>query len=194
MTDAKYVKKAPRQSNLELSRILAMYLIVMHHFSVHGGVSIWSGSAPLSFNFYLDQLLSTGGKIGVNLFVLITGYFLAKKFSKFSSLVYLWIKTFSYVIIFFLLFCALGLHPFSWSSLVSCFFPIRGFCAYGGGRGSGHFAGKGAGLSRKRRLYSIFIESLYGPGKFCLSSLYILRLKLNQDIDERRAYYVISQG
>lgn len=78
MTDVKYVKKAPRQSNLELSRILAMYLIVMHHFSVHGGVSIWSGSAPLSFNFYLDQLLSTGGKIGVNLFVLITGYFLAK--------------------------------------------------------------------------------------------------------------------
>ncbi|MFR8254449.1 MAG: hypothetical protein ACLVAP_12585 [Parasutterella sp.] len=49
MTDAKYVKKAPRQSNLELSRILAMYLIVMHHFSVHGGVPIWSGSAPLSF-------------------------------------------------------------------------------------------------------------------------------------------------
>ena len=70
MTDAKYVKKAPRQSNLELSRILAMYLIVMHHFSVHGGVPIWSGSAPLSFNFYLDQLLSTGGKIGVNLTVL----------------------------------------------------------------------------------------------------------------------------
>ena len=125
MTDAKYVKKAPRQSNLELSRILAMYLIVMHHFSVHGGVPIWSGSAPLSFNFYLDQLLSTGGKIGVNLFVLITGYFLAKKFSKFSSLIYLWIKTFSYVIVFFLLFCALGLHPFNWSSLISCFFPIR---------------------------------------------------------------------
>ena len=125
MTDAKYVKKAPRQSNLELSRILAMYLIVMHHFSVHGGLPIWSGSAPLSFNFYLDQLLSTGGKIGVNLFVLITGYFLAKKFSKFSSLIYLWIKTFSYVIIFFLLFCAIGLHPFSWSSLIGCFFPIR---------------------------------------------------------------------
>ena len=64
-------------------------------------------------------------KIGVNLFVLITGYFLAKKFSKFSSLIYLWIKTFSYVIVFFLLFCTLGLHPFNWSSLISCFFPIR---------------------------------------------------------------------
>lgn len=59
------------------------------------------------------------------LFVLITGYFLAKKFSKFSSLIYLWIKTFSYVIVFFLLFCTLGLHPFNWSSLISCFFPIR---------------------------------------------------------------------
>ena len=116
MTDVKYVKKAPRQSNLELSRILAMYLIVMHHFSVHGGVPIWSGSAPLSLNFYLDQLLSTGGKIGVDLFVLITGYFLAKKISKFSSLVYLWIKTFSYVLVFFIIFCAFGLHPFNWSA------------------------------------------------------------------------------
>lgn len=125
MVDTNYVKKAPRQSNLELSRILAMFLIVMHHFSVHGGVPIWSGSAPLSFNFYLDQLLSTGGKIGVNLFVLITGYFLINKISKFSGLIYLWIKTFSYVLGFFLLFCAIGLHTFSWSEFVSCFFPIR---------------------------------------------------------------------
>ena len=44
MTDAKYVKKAPRQSNLELSRILAMYLIVMHHFSVHAVYRF--GAAP----------------------------------------------------------------------------------------------------------------------------------------------------
>ena len=83
MTDAKYVKKAPRQSNLELSRILAMYLIVMHHFSVHGGVSIWSGSAPLSFNFYLDQLLSTGGKIGGNLIAIFLSTF---SFSNSSTL------------------------------------------------------------------------------------------------------------
>ena len=125
MTESKYVKKAPRQSNLELSRILAMFLIVLHHFSVHGGVPIWSGSAPLTFNYYLDQLFSTGGKIGVNLFVLITGYFLAKKISKFSALVYLWLKTFSYVLVFFVLFCLLGLHPFSWKEFFSCFFPIR---------------------------------------------------------------------
>ena len=123
MTDAKYVKKAPRQSNLELSRILAMYLIVMHHFSVHGGVPIWSGSAPLSFNFYLDQLLSTGGKIGVNLFVLITGYFLAKKFSKFSSLIYLWIKTFSYVIVFSCSFALLAYIPSTGVLWSVVFFP-----------------------------------------------------------------------
>ena len=27
----------PRESNLELLRILAMLFIVMHHFAVHGG-------------------------------------------------------------------------------------------------------------------------------------------------------------
>lgn len=30
-------KKEERQSNLELCRIFAMFLIIFHHFSVHGG-------------------------------------------------------------------------------------------------------------------------------------------------------------
>ena len=102
-----------------------MFLIVAHHFSVHGGVPIWSADAPLSVNFYIDQLLSTGGKIGVDLFVLITGYFLAQKISKFSSLVYLWITTFFYVLVFYLIFTLSGLKEFTWGGLISCFFPIR---------------------------------------------------------------------
>ena len=125
METIKNVKKTTRQSNLELSRIFAMFLIVMHHLSVHGGVPIWSGSFPLTANFYIDQLLATGGKIGVNLFVLISGYFLISKFSKFSSLVYLWIKTFFYVVVFFTFFSLLGIHKFTLSGFIACFFPIR---------------------------------------------------------------------
>lgn len=119
------VMNTPRFSNIECSRILAMFLIVAHHFSVHGGVPIWQGDFPLSFNFYLTQMISTGGKVGVDLFVLITGYFMASKISKLSSLVYLWLTTFFYVIIFFLVFCLFGIHEFSWSGLLACFFPIR---------------------------------------------------------------------
>ncbi|MCD8339596.1 MAG: acyltransferase [Burkholderiales bacterium] len=116
---------APRFSNLELSRIFAMFLIVAHHFSVHGRVPIWHGDYPLSFNYYFDQMMSTGGKIGVNLFVLISGYFLITKISKMSSLVYLWLTTFFYVILFFAIFTICGVHQFTWSGLIACFFPIR---------------------------------------------------------------------
>ncbi len=102
-----------------------MFLIVAHHFSVHGGVPIWQGDYPMSLNFYLDQMLSTGGKIGVNLFVLITGYFMAGKITKPSSLAYLWLTTFFYVILFYAIFTLCGIHEFSWPGFIACFFPIR---------------------------------------------------------------------
>ena len=38
--------QVPRFSNIEASRILAMFLIVAHHFAVHGGVPIWKGDFP----------------------------------------------------------------------------------------------------------------------------------------------------
>ncbi len=117
--------QVPRFSNIEASRILAMFLIVAHHFAVHGGVPIWQGDFPMSGNFYLSQMLSTGGKIGVNLFVLITGFFICNKISKLSSLVYLWISTFFYVFLFFVIFTLLGFNQFSWPGFFSCFFPIR---------------------------------------------------------------------
>ena len=62
-----------RKSNLELLRILCMLFIVAHHFGVHGQY----GNMPLTpFNAFIIQLLSAGGKLGVNVYVLISGFFL----------------------------------------------------------------------------------------------------------------------
>lgn len=44
----------------------------MHHLVLHVAIDEYSG---VSFNRLLSQLLLTGGKIGVNCFVLITGFF-----------------------------------------------------------------------------------------------------------------------
>ena len=66
---------------MELLRIPAMLLIVLHHFSAHGkwpGAGGWP-SADLAVSF-----LSLGGKAGVDIFILISGYFLCK--SNFRSL------------------------------------------------------------------------------------------------------------
>ena len=61
-----------RNSNIELLRIVSMVLIAMFHFSVHGA---WPENGPLASDTAVE-MLSFGGKVGVNCFVLITGYFM----------------------------------------------------------------------------------------------------------------------
>ena len=71
--------KKQRSSNIELLRILAMGMIVGHHFVIHSNLVFPAGvTASRVFAHWLDL----GGKVGVDIFVLISGYFLvtAKEF------------------------------------------------------------------------------------------------------------------
>ncbi len=63
-----------RSSNIELLRIASMFMIILFHFSVHGA---WPESGPLASDVAVE-MLSFGGKLGVNCFVLITGYFMVR--------------------------------------------------------------------------------------------------------------------
>lgn len=65
--------KTQRNSNIELLRIIAMLMIIAHHYV--------TGSLPLYYltggpNKWLSELLYSYGKTGVNIFVLITGYYM----------------------------------------------------------------------------------------------------------------------
>lgn len=71
-------KKSVRQSNVELLRLLAMLLIVVSHFFTHG----FESESATVLQLAIANCLSLGN-VGVDLFVLITGYFLVN--SKFSS-------------------------------------------------------------------------------------------------------------
>ena len=51
-----------------------MIMIVMHHFAVHGGFEF--GGTGVSWNRIWVQILSGGGRLGVDIFILISGYFL----------------------------------------------------------------------------------------------------------------------
>lgn len=59
-----------RNSSFELLRILAMYIIVLSHLTVHTG---WPATVP-SHNAVLAFLAN--GEVGVDVFMLISGYFL----------------------------------------------------------------------------------------------------------------------
>lgn len=91
-----------RNSNLELLRIISMVLIVMHHYAVHGGFQLLEKN--LSLNKIIIQILSGGGQLGVNLFILISGYFLIDskfKINKFLKLVF---ETFFYSFVIMVVF------------------------------------------------------------------------------------------
>lgn len=77
-----YPRKQPRESNFELLRVISMILIIgLHYFNL--GVIIPDGE-PATFNHLFVRFIGFGGRIGVDIFVLISGYFLVEQ--KFRSL------------------------------------------------------------------------------------------------------------
>lgn len=81
-----------RNSNIELLRIVAMLLIVLHHYSVHGP---WPALTSMTTSIAVD-FLSFGGKLGVDAFVLITGYYVSRSCFKSQSLLRLVLQTLFY--------------------------------------------------------------------------------------------------
>ena len=112
-----------RLSNFELLRILAMVMIVAHHFSVHGGFDF--STDTISVNRLWIQFIQIGGKIGVNVFVLISGYFLVSaKLPKISKTLKLWLQVFTYSIVLFAVFTLAGIQPFGIKAFIQHIFPI----------------------------------------------------------------------
>ena len=112
-----------RDSNIEILRIISMFLIIAHHFSVHGGFKFLI--SDVSINKFWIQFLQLGGKIGVNIFVLISGYFLINtKKVQINKILKLWIQIFMYSIVIFQIFISTGfikeIVPEDWNN----FFPI----------------------------------------------------------------------
>lgn len=114
-------KKILRDSRFELLRILCMLLIVAHHFSVHGGYVITETSS--TFNVAIIHMLSIGGKVGVNIFILLSGYFLLNSKFKLSKLLKLISQVFFYSItIYVLVICFDDSYNFSLTEFLLNFF------------------------------------------------------------------------
>lgn len=112
-----------RDSNIELLRILSMVMIIGHHFAVHGG--FYFDSDRITGNMLFLQWLSLGGKIGVNLFVLISGYFLVTSPGlRLGRVVKFWLQVFFYSVVIYLLCALTGIVPFTGRELLRALFPI----------------------------------------------------------------------
>lgn len=100
-----------------------MFLIVAHHFAIHGFFD-WS-LRPFEWSPIWLQVLESGGKVGVNLFILLSGYFMInQKKTKLIKVFQLHSQLLSYGLGITLAFVLLDLAPVSVSVWLNSLLPV----------------------------------------------------------------------
>ena len=116
-----------RESNFEVLRTLAMFFVVVYHCLTHGvgGEYGFSTVRAVSLsNLLFSDFMLVFSSIAVNLYVMISGYFLVSLDFKLSRIVRTWVITCFYMVIITFLFIFLGLKPFSIMTIGKSFFPL----------------------------------------------------------------------
>lgn len=114
-----------RDSNLELYRILVMFMIVMHHYVVNSGLMPLMGEDPLSPKSLFFYLFGMWGKTGINCFVLITGYYMCKSKISLRKFLKLLLEVETYEILIYIVFAIFGPNGFSIKEFAWYSLPVR---------------------------------------------------------------------
>ena len=85
-----------RNSNLEILRIISIIMIIMHHYAIYSGFLFENG---ITYNRNIINFFQMFGKLGVCLFIIISGYFYDKSKFKIKKLLTLILQVFVYSII-----------------------------------------------------------------------------------------------
>ena len=118
--------KRERKSNMELLRIFAMLCIILHHIVRHG--IYMNLSEDLLINTTFLQAMFFGGKFGVIIFILLSGYFLINQEFKFSKFTRLILQYLFYNVIFLFIATKFNIIKFDYKLLITAVFPLTGFC------------------------------------------------------------------
>lgn len=121
------INKIERNSNIELFRVVVMLGIVAHHFVVNSGVQEMLTCNYSDWRSMFLWLFGAWGKVGINCFVLITGYFMCFSqisLRKFLKLVF---EIEFYRIMIYLLFILVGKEELSFSRVYEVLMPIMSF-------------------------------------------------------------------
>jgi len=117
-----------RESNIELFRIISMFLIVAHHYVVNSGLMDPSGpilSNSLSATSLFLLIWGGFGKIGINCFVLITGYFMCKSRISAKKFLKLFLELMFYRVVINGIFWISGYTPLTVKGVLECVIPFR---------------------------------------------------------------------
>lgn len=115
--------KKTRNANMDLLRIISMFLIIFLHSTDHSGVLENAEGCNTPMYFYV-RFTYAACMVCVNLYVMLSGYFMINSKFRLHKLVTLWAQAAFYSFVLKLLFMIAGEETFSVISLVSCLFPI----------------------------------------------------------------------
>lgn len=118
-----------RDSKFEILRIVAIVMIIYHHFIVHApGVNpmeLYNSGDITFFNLIITELMASFGKVGVFIFGLLTGYFMIdKNCIRFSRVIKLILLTLFYSIIIYSLSIYFDFVEFSIKNLLHICLPL----------------------------------------------------------------------
>lgn len=115
------MKRKVRQSNFELLRIIAMLMIILHHFAGHGRVydSVTQGGGKI-----VAALFFIGGSLGVNIFMLISSYFLIDTKFSLKRVLRIWFELFFYSVIFTVFGKIILKGTYNYEVWLRSFFPV----------------------------------------------------------------------
>lgn len=116
--------KKERNGAIELIRIISMFFIVMHHAVLHGAIDLFI-LPSLNFKVVLG-IIAAFGKIGVILFMMITGYFMVDKKFSIKRYFHVWFPVMFYSISIFLIFLISNINAlsiFSLDQILGAFLP-----------------------------------------------------------------------
>ena len=124
MTESIHSKENVRDSGIELFRIVTMIVIICSHYVHNSGLLSIVQKNPLNVNSMMWLIFGAWGKVGINSFVFITGYFMckskitSKKFFKF------FFEVLFYKLIIYTIFVITGYIKISISGIVSAILPF----------------------------------------------------------------------
>lgn len=111
-----------RESNFELLRIIAMIMVITLHYMGHGGAL---GSTEfLSTNFFISNLFESFSIYAVDIYVLISAYFMCKSSINLKKILKIWMQVVSYTVGVYVLISILGIAKFELKTLIKMFTPI----------------------------------------------------------------------
>ena len=113
-----------RLPQFELLRIVAMFFVVLNHvigdgLDIYGSFSVNTSTSSGFLAWTLLQILKLIPLVGVNLFVLITGYFtIDRQAFRVKGIWRVWSTVWLYAVSIYLICSAIGVVPFTWQDLL----------------------------------------------------------------------------